>query len=248
MRALNKSVAIITGASRGIGFAIASYLASKDYQLLLISRNQDGLRKAVAKIKDKTPYLSYEPIIAAIDVSDYAAIKICVDEFLQSQGHIDLLCNNAGIAERGSSNLSFDNFQKMIKTNLIGAFNLIQTVTPYMKSQREGRIINIASYSGVVAKKNMGGYAASKFGMLGLNEAIYKELAEFGIHVTALCPNLVRTEMTARVGMKGCDMMQVSDVVKALEFILSLSPSVAVEKIVMQCRSSLIMENAAQLY
>ncbi|MDR3490978.1 MAG: SDR family NAD(P)-dependent oxidoreductase [Gammaproteobacteria bacterium] len=237
-----KLVAVVTGASRGIGYAIATYLASKGYKLLLIARKLENLQVSADEIVAKFPGMAFQPSIAAIDVSDYEKVKSVVNDFAKEQGQIDILCNSAGYVKRGSSELSYDEFIKMINTNLIGAFNCIQTVVPYMKEKKSGRIINIASRSGKIARKQLGGYAASKFGIIGLNEAIYKELAEYGIYVTAICPNLVATDMTSDVDMAKHEMIQTNDIVKSVDYILSLSPSVAIKEILLQCRAKLIEE------
>ncbi len=237
-----KLVAIVTGASQGIGYAIATYLASKGYKLLLIARRLEKLQTSADEIVAKFPGVALQPSIAAIDVSDHEKVKNVVNDFVEEQGQIDILCNNAGYVKRGTSELPYDEFMKMINTNLIGAFNFIQAVVPHMKEKKSGRIINIASRSGKIARKQLGGYAATKFGMIGLNESIYKELAEYGIYVTAICPNLVATDMTSDVHMARHEMIQTDDIVKSVDYILSLSPSVAIKEILLQCRAKLIEE------
>lgn len=226
---------MLPGASQGIGFSIADYLANQGYQLLLISRNEKNLKAAAEKILQSNPH-AIPPTLAAIDVSNYDLVKETVENFKNKTGQIDLLCNNAGYAKRGTSDLPHDEFLKMINTNLIGVFNFIQTVSPYMKENNSGRIINIVSRSGKVARKQLGGYAASKFGVVGFNEAIYKELASFGVYVTAICPGFVATEMTADVEMDRNEMIQTSDIVQSIDFLLKLSPAVAVKEIIMECR------------
>jgi 3-oxoacyl-[acyl-carrier protein] reductase len=234
-----KKAAIVTGASQGIGYAIANYLAAAGYHLLLISRSHEKLKKAAEeiKIKNKNAIL---PEIAAIDVSDYHAVKTCVEQFAEKVGSIDLLCNNAGYVKRGTSELPHDEFLKMINTNLIGAFNFIQVVSPLMKEKRSGRIINIASRSGKIARKFLGGYAASKFGLVGLSEAICKELVSYGIYVTAICPAFVATDMTSDVDMDRNEMIQPDDIVKTLDYLLNLSPAVVIKEIVIDCKVTLI--------
>jgi short-subunit dehydrogenase len=243
MKKNEKLVGIVTGASQGIGYAISSYLASKGYKLLLIARQEANLQKAADEIFNQYSDVSLRPSIAAIDVSDCESVSEAVKRFVEQEGQIDLLCNNAGYVKRGTSDLAHDEFLKMLNTNLIGPFNFIQAVAPFMKERKVGRIINIASRSGKFARKQLGGYAASKFGFMGFNEAIYKELASFGIYVTAICPNLVATDMTSDVKMDRNEMIQTEDIVNTLKYILELSPSVAIKEIVMQCRSKLIEES-----
>jgi 3-oxoacyl-[acyl-carrier protein] reductase len=237
-----KRVAIITGASRGIGYGIAHYLAKKNYHLLLIARNRAHLEQAAQTLRQEVSDANVCIRTAALDVSHDEAVKSTVEMFINEMGKVDLLVNNAGYVKRGSSALSLEEFNRMLDVNLRGAFHLVHTVAPFMKQAGEGRIIQIASYSGKVARKLMGGYAASKFGLLGLNESLYKELAEYGIYVTAICPNLVATEMTSDVEMDPKDMLEVEDVVKTVNYLLSLSKAVSVKEVVLQCRKKVLEE------
>ncbi len=227
---MNKKTAIITGANSGIGLAIAENLAKKGYELLLIARNEEKL--AAIKTKLGTNH-TYTPL----DVVNYQLVENAVNSFAQKHAHLDLLVNNAGYAKPGTSELSLDEFSKMLNTNLIGAFNLVHAVTPYMKQQRSGRIINIASKSGKIAWGQLGGYAASKFGLVGFNEALYKELAPLGIYVTAICPSWVNTPMTAEMPMPKEDMISTDDVVKTVDYLQSMSPSVGIKEIILDCRA-----------
>lgn len=242
MKNSTKLVGIVTGGSEGIGYAIACYLATKGYQLLLISRNQQKLEKAQKSMISLYPNIEYQPLIAAVDVADNEKITKIIEDFTSQYGPVNLLCNSAGYVKRGTSDLSYDELMQMINTNLVGTFNSIRAVSPSMKANKCGRIINIVSRSGVVGRKQLGGYAASKFGVMGLNEALYKELAHYGIYVTALCPNLVDTNMTADVNIERSEMIHVDDIVKTVDYLLHLSPSVAVKEIIMQCRYKLISD------
>lgn len=228
--------AVITGGSRGIGFAIAEYLSSIGFTLLLIARDEENLKKAINKLGQQHEY-------TAIDVANYDDVNNAITSFVQKTKKIDLLVNSAGYVKRGTSTLSPIEFQKMLDANLVGLFNAIHSSVPYMKNQKHGRIINIASYSGVMARAPLGGYAASKFAVMGLNESLYKELSSEGISVTAICPNLVDTDMTADVNVSSSDKIPTSDIVKAVDFLLNLSPSSSIKEIVIQCRYKLINEN-----
>lgn len=143
--------------------------------------------------------------------------------------------------KRGSSELRPNEFEKMVKTNLIGPFNLINLVVPFMKKRRAGRIINISSISGVEARAELGGYAASKFGLMGLNDSLHQELATHGIFVTAICPNLVATEMTKDVTtIKPEQFISVEEIVKVVDLILSLSDNVMLKEIVLKNHSKFL--------
>lgn len=228
-----KKTAIITGASRGIGKAIAKHLAKLGYTLLLIARTESLLEKLLLSLPGNHQ-------CAAIDISEEEKVKAVINSFLQKEGQVDILFNSAGYVKRGTSALDQGEFQQMLMTNLVGIFNAVQAVVPAMKMRQSGRIYTVASYSGKVARAPLGGYSASKFGVMGFCESLYKELAPFGIHVTTICPSLVDTEMTADVNMPREEMIQVSDIVKTLDFLLHLSPAACIKEISIQCRKRVI--------
>ncbi|MDO8954149.1 MAG: SDR family oxidoreductase [Gammaproteobacteria bacterium] len=230
--------AVITGGSKGIGYAIAKYLSENGYKLLLLARNENSLKAAVESLGSEHSY-------AVVDVANSNEVNNAINQFVNDFGKIDLLINSAGYVKRGTSSLAENEFMKMLSTNLLGVFNMVSAVVPYMKKQCHGRIITIGSYSGKVARSAMGGYAASKFGVMGLNESLYKELAPFGISVTAICPNLVDTEMTADVNMPRDKMIKTDDIVKTVDYLINLSANVAVKEIVFQCKAKLIQDETS---
>ena len=228
--------AIITGASQGIGYAIAAYLAQHDYELLLISRNLEKLERAAEQIKKDFPQAKI-PMLVAMDVADFDAAKACIDAFLAKVKYLSILCNNAGYAKSGTSSIAQDEFMKMINTNLIGTYNFIHHSVPYMKQQKHGKIINIISRSGKFARPNVGAYAASKFGALGFSEGCYKELVPYNISVTALCPGWVDTEMTDDLKIDKNDMIQTQDIVQVVDCLLKLSPTAFIPEIIIEPRA-----------
>lgn len=121
-------------------------------------------------------------------------------ERLQGSGSLNfVLIHNAGYAERGTSEIDRNELMKIINLNLVAAIDMITIVAPLMKQQKSGTIINLASRSGKIARPFLGGYAASKAGILAFNEAAYKELIEYGIKVTAICPGYVATRMSQNI-------------------------------------------------
>lgn len=225
--------AVITGASSGMGKALAFHLAKKGYTLLLIARNEKNLMAVQEKLIGGHR-------IAAIDVADSAKINQAVVTFLAEFHQIDLLFNSAGYVKRGTTELEENELLQMMNTNFLGTFNLIKAVVPAMKQRQSGQIISVASYSGKQGRAPLGGYAASKFAVVGFCESLYKELAPLGISVTTICPNLVDTEMTADVNMPRDQMLHTDDIVKTVDYILSLSPSVAIKEVVLQCKARVI--------
>ena len=179
----SKKVAVITGATRGIGKGIARYFLEKNYTAILIGRSIDRLEDLRSEFpKENVKILSF-------DIRNHEDVIKNIKGALEDISRVDVLINSAGYVKRGTSDLTHDEFVKMLETNLIGLFDITNAIIPFMKRQSSGRIINISSHSGVVARDCLGGYAASKFGLMGFNEALHKELAPYGIYVTAICPN-----------------------------------------------------------
>lgn len=230
----NNKIAVITGASKGIGKAISIGLAKMAYQTILIGRNIQDL-EAVAQIIIKDGNLA--PQICKLDITDSVASKNSIQNILIDFGRIDILVNNAGIYFEGSSDdIAERDFAKMLETNLTAQYTLIKEVVPAMKRQKSGYIFNVASRAGKVGFAGSGAYSASKFGLVGLNESLYRELVPLGIFVTALCPGWVNTKMATEAGciLKREQMIQPEDLFKTIEWLLSLSPGACVKEVVME--------------
>ena len=231
-------VAIITGASKGIGKAIAIGLAELGYQTILIGRNRDDLNKVAGEIiKAGGP----KPVLFLVDITDSEKVKETVADIIQKFGRIDILVNNAGIHFGGTLELPEPDFKKMLDTNLTAQFVMLQEVVPVMKKQKSGYIFNVASRSAKVGFAGSGGYCASKFGLLGLNESLYRELTPQGIKVTALCPAWVNTNMAQEAGtpLQPEEMIQPDDLFKTIHWLLELSPGACVKEVVITNPKSL---------
>ena len=214
---------------------VAHYFLERKYKVILIARNINRLKHLKAKFSEN------DVTILSIDLRNHKELLNNLDVALNAEGRVDVLVNSAGYVKRGTTDLSHDEFVKMLETNLIGLFDISNAIAPIMKKQSYGRIINISSYSGVVARDCLGGYAASKFGLMGLNEALHKELAPYGIYVTAICPNLVDTEMTKDVTtIDRKEFIQVDDIVKTIDYLMALTPNVMVKELVLRCRAKLL--------
>ena len=237
METQNKT-ALITGASKGIGKAIAIGLAELEYQTILIGRNRDDL-KSVKKEIVKKGYT--EPVQFELDITDSENVKKTVAKIVREFGRIDILINNAGIHFDGTLELSKQDFSKMLDTNLTAQFVMLQEVVPVMKKQKSGYIFNVASRSGKVGFAGSGAYCASKFGLLGLNESLYRELTPRGIKVTALCPAWVNTNMAKKAGspLQPEEMIQPGDLFKTIRWLLELSPGACVKEVVLTNPKSL---------
>jgi 3-oxoacyl-[acyl-carrier protein] reductase len=194
MRFANQ-VAVVTGAGRGIGEAIAVRLASEGARVAVVSRSEQNAERTAERINAQFAGLARS---YAVDVADHGAVKSLAERILSDFSRIDILVNNAGVTRDGlSMRLSEDDWDTVLDTNLKGAFNFIQAVERSMIKQRTGRIINISSVAGLIGNAGQANYAASKAGLLGLTKTIARELASRGITCNAVAPGFITTDMTA---------------------------------------------------
>lgn len=191
---LEGKIALVTGASKGIGEAIAKKLASQGaFVIVNYNGSKERAEALVAQIReqgaDAVPY--------QCDVADFQAVEAMVKELISAYGRIDILVNNAGITRDNLiMKMSEEDFDAVLATNLKGAFNTIRHLARQMVKQRSGKIINISSVSGVLGNAGQANYAASKAGVIGLTKSMARELASRGINVNAIAPGFVETEMT----------------------------------------------------
>ena len=191
--ALAGQVALVTGGSRGIGKSICGALAREGAKVALVSRSQ--AHEAAAELPGEG-HRAY-----ACDVADSASVDALVKQVEADMGSIDILVNNAGVtADNLLVRIDDAAWDKVLDTNLKGAFNLIRAATRGMMKRRKGRIINITSIVGITGNKGQANYSASKAGLIGLTKAVAKELASRNILCNAVAPGFIETEMTAGLG------------------------------------------------
>ena len=199
MRFANQ-VAIVTGAGRGIGHAIAVRLASEGARMACVSRSEENAKRTaeelnVARADSAKAY--------AVDVADHAAVQKAGAQILGDFGKIDILVNNAGVTRDGlAMRMSIEDWDTVINTNLRGAFNFTQAIMRAMIKQRSGRIINISSVIGLIGNAGQTNYAASKAGLIGLTKSLARELASRNITVNAVAPGFITTDMTAGLSVE----------------------------------------------
>ena len=191
---MEKKVALVTGAGRGIGRQIALTLAGEG---MFVVVNFNGSRERAQEVLDTIKVNGGDGVIYQCNVSDFAQTENMVKDLVKTYGHVDVLVNNAGIIRDGLiMKMSEEDFDAVIETNLKGCFNTIRHLSRQMLKQRSGKIINIASVSGVLGNVGQANYAASKAGIIGLTKTMARELASRGITVNAIAPGFIHTEMT----------------------------------------------------
>lgn len=194
---LKGKVAVITGGSRGIGKATAQKLASLGADIAVVYRSEDA---AAAELCSELQQQGLKAEPFKLDVSVYDDAKETVDRIMETFGHIDILVNCAGITkDRLIAMMKEDGFDAVINVNLKGTFNMIKHCTPVFMKQRSGKIINLASVSGIIGNAGQANYSASKAGIIGLTKSVAKELAGRGVCCNAVAPGFVETEMTANL-------------------------------------------------
>ncbi len=196
MAQLEGKVAIVTGAARGIGQAIALKLAAEGANLALCDLEKDWLSETAGKAAE----LGRRVECYAVDVSKGEAVQSAVGEVEKAFGQIDILVNNAGITKDGFlARMSEADWDAVLSINLKGAFLFTKAVSRMMMKQRRGAIVNVASIIGLIGNAGQCNYAASKAGMIALTKSVAKELASRGIRANAVAPGFIQTKMTDKL-------------------------------------------------
>lgn len=197
---LEEKVAVVTGASRGIGRAVARRFASSGAFVVI---NYNGSKERALEVKQEIEAEGGKAAIYQCDVSDYGKCETFIQDVIREYGRIDILVNNAGVTADGLlMKMTEEAFDKVIATNLKGAFHTIRFASRQMLKQRSGRIINMSSVVGVTGNAGQANYAASKAGIIGLTKAAARELASRGITVNAIAPGFIETDMTGVLPVK----------------------------------------------
>ncbi len=194
MQELTGKVALVTGAGRGIGKAIACALAREGATVLV---NYNGSKDRALQVVEEIEKFGGTAEAVGCDVSDFAACGAMIEEMIRKYTHLDILVNNAGVTKDNLiMRMSEEDYDKVLNVNLKGAFNTIRHLSKQFLKQRSGKIINISSVSGVLGNAGQANYSASKAGLIGLTKSVARELAVRGICVNAVAPGFIDTEMT----------------------------------------------------
>jgi len=198
MESLKGKTAIITGAGKGIGKAIAIALAAEGVHVGLISRSNNDL----LKLQDELEKYAVKTANAVADVADIQAVNAAVKSLQNELGSIDILINNAGTAKFGKFlDLEPSEWEDQIKVNLFGVYYVTRAVLPEMIERQTGDIVNISSSAGLKGSPMTSAYSASKFGLMGLSDSLMQEVRKYNIRVTALNPSTVVTDLAINANL-----------------------------------------------
>ena len=196
MSQLTNQIAVVTGAGRGIGRAIALKFANEGADVVVVSRTQENSEKVAAEIRA----LGRKAWAHAVDVANAAAVNAAAEKILADCGKVDILVNNAGVTRDGLlMRMSDADWDTVLDTNLKGAFLVTKAFSRAMIKARTGRIINISSVIGLIGNAGQSNYAASKAGLIGFTQSCAREFAGRGITVNAIAPGFIETDMTAEL-------------------------------------------------
>ncbi len=196
MSQLANQIAVVTGAGRGIGRAIALKFAAEGADVACVSRTQENSEKVAGEIRA----LGRKAWAHAVDVADAAAVSAAAGKILADCSRVDILVNNAGVTRDDLlMRMSEADWDAVLDTNLKGAFLFTKAFSRSLLKQRSGRIINVASVIGLIGNAGQCNYAASKAGLIGLTKSVAREMASRGITVNALAPGFIETDMTAAI-------------------------------------------------
>jgi 3-oxoacyl-[acyl-carrier protein] reductase len=229
---LDGQIAVITGAGRGIGAAIASKLASLGAVVVLCGRTRallESTAAAISKAGGRAQALQ-------CDVTDLRSVEAAAAHVEQTLGRTDILVNNAGVGGFGGPlhQLPPESWEQVLNTNLRGVYFCIRAFAPMMIRARSGHIINISSLAGKNALPNGAAYAASKWGLNGLSYSVAEELRVHNIRVSVVCPGSVDTELSPHAGKDKAKMLQPEDVAHAVAMLVTQAPQSFVSEILLR--------------
>lgn len=227
---LKNKNAIITGAGKGIGKAIAIALAKEGVNLGLIARTTADLESLQQQLQQQ---YGVKVEVASADIATYTEAEAAVQKLINALGSVDILINNAGVAQFGTvAEMDIADWERIIQVNLMGTYYVTKAALPFLLEQKSGDIINVASTAGERGFATGSAYCASKFALMGFTESLMQEVRKSNIRVVALTPSTVNTDLAVNAGLKIGDedrMMQPEDVAELALATLKLPPRVLVK-------------------
>jgi 3-oxoacyl-[acyl-carrier protein] reductase len=232
---LQNKIAVVTGASQGIGRAIALGLAQAGAHLVL-AKYPDKRQPEIKAVQSEIEALGRKAIIVATDVAEVAQVRALMDKTVEAFGRIDILVNNAGVASFNEPlhMLLPEDWDRILNTNLRGVYFTIRAFAPLMIRGYSGHIINISSLSGKNALPNGAAYAASKWGLNGLTYSIAEELRPHNIRVSVICPGSTETELSPHAGKDPNKMLQPADIAHAVAMLVTQAPQSFMSEILLR--------------
>ena len=229
---LNKQVAVVTGAGRGIGAAIARKLAALGAVVILCGRKREPLESTAAEIGEAGGRAEVLPC----DVTDLSSVEAAAQHIDKTHGRADILVNNAGIGGFGGPlhEMPPESWDAILNTNLRGVYYCIRSFAPMMIRAKNGHIINISSLAGKNPLPNGAAYAASKWGLNGLSYSVAEELRTHNIRVSVVCPGSVDTELSPHTGKDSKKMLRPEDVAHVVAMLVTQAPQSFVSEILLR--------------
>lgn len=222
-----KPKVFISGASRGIGLAIAKKFYAQDFEVIICSRSAEKLADAKEQMPDLHTFVC--------DISDKNAVKSLAAQINEQFGALDVLVNNGGIFMPGLVHEEPDEvFEKMIKTNVHSAYYFTKALVPLMKEKKKGTIFNMCSVASILAYPNGGSYGISKFALLGFSKALREEMKPFNIRVISILPGAVLTDSWAGVGLPESRFIPAEDIAELVWGTYQLSERTVIEEILVR--------------
>ena len=230
--------ALVVGGSGDIGRAVAAHLAATGYSVGLVGRSEEKLEEARRQVEGAGPQVV---TACCAEIGDEEAVKTAVQQVHVALGRIDVVVNAVGIAEpafvaRGDS----DHWERMLRTNLLGAVWVAKAVGPIMRRQKGGQIINIGSWASEEGRAGLAAYSATKGALASLAPGIMRELGRKGVRVSTISPQEVATSMHADDSSEREKMIAPDDIARAVGFLLSLSPTAAVPELFIRRTDALV--------
>jgi 3-oxoacyl-[acyl-carrier protein] reductase len=225
-------VAVVTGAGRGIGAAIARTVAAIGARVVLCGRT----RKTLETTAEAIARAGGQAEVAVCDVADLKSVEALAGQVERTLGRVDILVNNAGIGGFGGPlhALAPRDWDQILNTNLRGVYYMIRSLAPIMIRAKTGHIINISSLAGKNALPNGAAYAASKWGLNGLSYSVAEELRSHNIRVSVLCPGSTDTELTPHTGKDAAKMLQPDDIAHVVAMLVTQAPQSFVSEVLLR--------------